>query len=63
MLLAWMAYSMLLGALAYAAASAFDHVAAAAPFARRFGWAAAVLCVALVPVILATRVQPMDAAR
>lgn len=62
MLLAWMGYSMLLGALAYAAASALEHFAAVASVPRRFFWAAAVVCVAVAPVIFATRARPVDAA-
>jgi hypothetical protein len=62
MLIAWMGYSMLFGALVYAAASALEYFAGAAKFPRRFFWAAAVVCVAVAPVVLATRVQQVNVA-
>jgi beta-lactamase regulating signal transducer with metallopeptidase domain len=62
MLLAWMGYSMLLGAIAYAAAYALDHFAGAANIPRRFFWAGALVCVAIAPVVFATRVQPTEVA-
>ena len=55
MLIAWMGYSMLLGAFVYAAASALDRAAEAASVVRRFIWASALACVASAPVIFASR--------
>ena len=63
MLLAWMAYSVLFGAITYAAALAVDRVAATWGRSQRFIWLAAVIIAVAVPVLLATRprVEPVRA--
>jgi beta-lactamase regulating signal transducer with metallopeptidase domain len=58
MLLSWMAYSTLVGALAYAVAVALDRLAATVNTGRRWVWASAIVVVMVAPVILATREPP-----
>ncbi len=55
MLLAWMAYSVLFGAITYAAALAADRVAATWGRRQRFVWLAAIILAVVVPVLFATR--------
>ena len=54
MLLAWMAYSVLLGALVYGAALAAERMTAVWRRSSRFIWIAAAVIAAVVPVIFAT---------
>jgi beta-lactamase regulating signal transducer with metallopeptidase domain len=55
MLLAWMAYSVLFGALAFAAAAAVERVAETWGRSLRFVWIAAMLVVAAAPIGFAVR--------
>jgi beta-lactamase regulating signal transducer with metallopeptidase domain len=55
MLLAWMAYSVLFGALVYGAALAGERAAAIAGRSSRFVWVAAIVVAAIVPALFATR--------
>ena len=58
MLLAWMAYSVLFGALVYAAALAADRASATWNRAQRFVWVVAILGVTALPLVFATRRAP-----
>ncbi len=55
MLLAWMAYAVVFGSLAYGAAFAVDRIAATWGRRQRFIWAGAILVAAVVPTLFAMR--------
>src|SRR5689334_14542057 len=55
MLLAWMGYSMLFGALVCAAALAAERASATWGRAQRFVWVGALIIAVAIPLILATR--------
>lgn len=62
MLLAWMAYSVLFGALICAAALAAERVAVTWGRAQRFVWLGALIAVVAVPLLFATRPRILSSA-